>query len=298
MGTWEVPASMQAADRRRYNAPFGSMPLKFAAATTATESSSAAKGKGKLQDSEDIIDEQGKRHDGRGPLDARPIFLKTGLVSNAPGSAFIETGRLKLIAAVYGPKPPPPSMPLSSRDKLLVDVRFAPFARRSGGRLTPGKETEAPQLASALQLALQPSILLEAQPRAIVELFITVLELDGPFDGDGDLAAAITAGSGALADAGTPLQGLTVGVSAAMLSDPRASERKDLLLVDPTYDELHPRSSSRQTTGEQERGEAPPRLLTFGFVPALDALAYVNVAGGPLGAFQEAFEACRKVAGD
>lgn len=30
-------------------------------------------------------------------------------------------------------------MPLSSRDKLLVDVRFAPFARRSGGRLTPGK---------------------------------------------------------------------------------------------------------------------------------------------------------------
>lgn len=72
-----------------------------------------------------------------------------------------------------------------------------------------------------------------------------------------------------------------------MLSDPRASERKDLLLVDPTYDELHPRSSSRQTTGEQERGEAPPRLLTFGFVPALDALAYVNVAGGPLGAFQE-----------
>ncbi|MDA4120703.1 MAG: exosome complex exonuclease Rrp41, partial [Thaumarchaeota archaeon] len=51
-----------------------------------------------------LIDDKGKRLDGRKWDELRPIRLQVGLMKNADGSAYIEWGKNKIMAAVYGPK--------------------------------------------------------------------------------------------------------------------------------------------------------------------------------------------------
>jgi exosome complex component RRP41 len=43
------------------------------------------------------------RVDGRKPDELRPIHIESGVIPNADGSAYIEMGRNKIIAGVYGP---------------------------------------------------------------------------------------------------------------------------------------------------------------------------------------------------
>ena len=47
-----------------------------------------------------LIDDKGKRLDGRKWDDLRPIKLQVGLMKNADGSAYIEWGKNKIMAAV------------------------------------------------------------------------------------------------------------------------------------------------------------------------------------------------------
>ncbi|MEM2725753.1 MAG: exosome complex exonuclease Rrp41, partial [Candidatus Bathyarchaeia archaeon] len=51
-----------------------------------------------------LIDENGLRVDGRRPDELRPIKMEVGVLSNADGSAYIEQGKSKILAAVYGPR--------------------------------------------------------------------------------------------------------------------------------------------------------------------------------------------------
>ncbi|MCL5115025.1 MAG: exosome complex exonuclease Rrp41, partial [Candidatus Marsarchaeota archaeon] len=45
----------------------------------------------------------GKRLDGRGFRELRPIKIEAGILKNADGSAYLEWGNNKVLAAVYGP---------------------------------------------------------------------------------------------------------------------------------------------------------------------------------------------------
>ena len=54
-----------------------------------------------------LIDENGKRIDGRGADELRTVKITVGAVKNADGSAFIEFGKNKILAAVYGPREVP-----------------------------------------------------------------------------------------------------------------------------------------------------------------------------------------------
>lgn len=51
-----------------------------------------------------LIDENGRRTDGRTADELREIKINVGVVKNADGSAFIEFGKNKIVAAVYGPR--------------------------------------------------------------------------------------------------------------------------------------------------------------------------------------------------
>ena len=50
-----------------------------------------------------LIDENGKRTDGRGIDDLRTVKITVGPLKNADGSAFIEFGKNRILAPVYGP---------------------------------------------------------------------------------------------------------------------------------------------------------------------------------------------------
>lgn len=54
--------------------------------------------------SRSLIDENGKRSDGRIIDELREVKINVGVIRNADGSALIEFGKNKIIAAVYGPR--------------------------------------------------------------------------------------------------------------------------------------------------------------------------------------------------
>jgi exosome complex component RRP41 len=51
----------------------------------------------------ELLSDQGFRIDGRRPNELRKIQCKLGVFSQADGSAYIEHGNTKVLAAVYGP---------------------------------------------------------------------------------------------------------------------------------------------------------------------------------------------------
>jgi len=50
-----------------------------------------------------LIDKKGIRGDGRNVDELRPVNLQVGVLPNADGSAYIEHGKNKILAAAYGP---------------------------------------------------------------------------------------------------------------------------------------------------------------------------------------------------
>ena len=68
-----------------------------------------------------LIDENGKRSDGRGIDDLRPIKITVGVIKNADGSAFIEFGKNKIIVAVYGPREVHPKH-MALPDRCVIEM--------------------------------------------------------------------------------------------------------------------------------------------------------------------------------
>jgi len=157
---------------------------------------------------EELIDEKGIRHDGRKLDELRPIKIEVGTLSNADGSAYIEQGKNKILAAVYGPKEVHPKH-LALPDRTLLRCRYhmAPFSVQE--RKSPAPSRREIELSKVIREALEPSIFTEYYPRTSIDIFIEVLQADG-----GTRCAGITAASLALADAGIPLRDLVSACAA------------------------------------------------------------------------------------
>ncbi|KIO28838.1 hypothetical protein M407DRAFT_242883 [Tulasnella calospora MUT 4182] len=194
-----------ATDRRRITGPESSYPPLW------------------RQTSEDVSNPI-KGRQGRQPGDIRPVFLKTGLVSQANGSSYIEMGQIKIVCAVYGPRQASKSSAYSESGRLNVEVKFAPFS--CPRRRIPNKDVEDRDVSRLVQQSLEPAIRLELFPKSVIEVFITILETDGL---EASLAAAAVAAGTALAHAGIELIGLVSSCSAALVDgetwlDPTAAE--------------------------------------------------------------------------
>ncbi|MDD1746780.1 MAG: exosome complex exonuclease Rrp41, partial [Methanomassiliicoccales archaeon] len=51
-----------------------------------------------------LISDDGIRIDGRKVDELRPIRIEAGVLKRADGSAYVEFGKNKVLAAVYGPR--------------------------------------------------------------------------------------------------------------------------------------------------------------------------------------------------
>jgi len=154
-----------------------------------------------------LIDESGRRHDGRSPEDLRPIRMEVGVLNNANGSALVEFGRTRVIAAVYGPKEPPQKyVALPDRAILRVRYHMAPFSTED--RKSPAPSRREIELSKVIREALEPVVISELYPRAAIDVFVEVLQADG-----GTRTTGVTAASLALADAGIPMRALVGGVA-------------------------------------------------------------------------------------
>lgn len=154
-----------------------------------------------------LLDENGRRHDGRGLRDLRPVAMRIGVLNNADGSAIVEFGRTRILAAVYGPREPQQRFPLlPDRAALRVRYHMAPFS--TSERKSPAPSRREVELSKVIREALEPIVLAEEYPRTVIDVFLEVLQADG-----GTRTAAVTAASLALADAGIPMKALVGGVA-------------------------------------------------------------------------------------
>ncbi|MCD6528911.1 exosome complex exonuclease Rrp41 [Candidatus Bathyarchaeota archaeon] len=158
-----------------------------------------------------LITEDGLRTDGRGPRDLRPVKIEVGVVKNADGSAYIEHGKNKILAAVYGPSETHPRhFALQDRALLRCKYHMAPFSVQD--RKSPAPSRREVELSKVIREALEPSLFLEYYPRTSIDIFIEVLQADG-----GTRCASVTAASIALADAGIPMRDMVVACAAGKI---------------------------------------------------------------------------------
>jgi exosome complex component RRP41 len=160
----------------------------------------------------ELIDQNGLRIDGRRLDELRPIKMEVGVLDKANGSACIEQGKNKILAAVYGPREAHPKhIALPHRAVLRCRYHMAPFS--TSERKSPAPSRREQELSKVIRESLEPAVLSEYYPRTTIDIFIEVLQSDG-----GSRCAGITAASLALADAGIPMRGLVAACAVGKIA--------------------------------------------------------------------------------
>lgn len=202
----------------------------------------------------------------RKPDEHRKIFLRTGVVPSASGSAYYEVppqsdpkkddngllipsaSSLKITCTVHGPRPLPRNAAFSPNLLLTTHVKFAPFAaRQRRGYIRDAGERD---LGVHLETALRGAVIGERWPKSGCEVIVTVLEGEedrwwGGNGGNGGsqgwgmmnvLAGCITVASAALVDAGIDCVDLVSGGVAALVDSDAGAPQ---IVLDPSFSEEH-----------------------------------------------------------
>ncbi len=158
-----------------------------------------------------LIDEKGIRLDGRKFNELRPVRIEAGVLKRADGSAYIEWGGNKVLAAVYGPREAHPRH-IQDPARALVQCRYnmAPFS--VSDRKRPGPDRRSVEISKVISEAFSSVVFKEQFPRTSVDIFIEVLQADA-----GTRCAGLTAASVALADAGVPMRGLVAACASGKI---------------------------------------------------------------------------------
>ncbi|MEM2860449.1 MAG: exosome complex exonuclease Rrp41, partial [Nitrososphaerota archaeon] len=172
-----------------------------------------------------LITEDGRRIDGRALDEMRPVRIEAGVLDRSDGSAYIEMGKTKIYAAVYGPKEAHPRH-LAQPHKAILNCRYHMASFSVEGRKAPGMTRREIELSKVIREALESVVILEEFPRSAIDIFIEVIQADA-----GTRTAGLTAASLALADAGIPMLDLCAGIAVGKVEgkivlDPSEEEDK------------------------------------------------------------------------
>jgi exosome complex component RRP41 len=156
----------------------------------------------------------GKRTDGRAFDELRPIKIQVGLLKNAEGSAYVEWGNNKVLAAVYGPKEAQPKH-IADPDRAIIKCRYqmSPFSSLEEHSRS-GPNRRAIEISKVTKEVFENVIILDNFPGSEIDIFIEVLQSDG-----GTRAAGITAAAVAVASSGIPMRDIPYAVSAGKAGD-------------------------------------------------------------------------------
>lgn len=201
------------------------------------------------QSARKLVDENGIRTDGRKADEMRPMKITVGVLSNADGSAYIEQGKNKILAAVYGPREVHPRH-LALPDRALLRCRYHMASFSVEERKSPAPSRRELELSKVIREALEPTVFLEQFPRTSVDLFVEVLQADG-----GTRCAGVTVASLALADAGIPMRDLVVACASGKIDGQIVLDLNDI---------------------EDKEGQAD---IPVAFMPNLNAITLLQMDG-------------------
>jgi exosome complex component RRP41 len=154
-----------------------------------------------------LIGPDGRRIDGRKVDELRPIRVVAGALKRADGSAFVEWGANKVMAAVYGPREVHPRH-LQVNDKAIVQCRYNMAAFSVDERKRPGLDRRSQEISKVIAEAFESVVFAEEYPRTSIDVYIEVLQANA-----GTRCAGLVAASVALADAGIPMVDLLPSVA-------------------------------------------------------------------------------------
>jgi exosome complex component RRP41 len=147
-----------------------------------------------------LVNEQGIRIDGRTAEQHRPFKIEAGVLNNADGSAYVEIGKNKVLAAVYGPRECHPKH-MQDPTKAVIQCRYNMETYSVSDRKRPGPDRRSIEISKITAEALESVVLTELYPRASIDVYIEILQANA-----GTRCAGLTAASVALADAGIPMR--------------------------------------------------------------------------------------------
>jgi exosome complex component RRP41 len=155
----------------------------------------------------ELIRADGRRIDGRRLDELRPLRIVAGALHRADGSAFVEWGANKVMAAVYGPREVHPRH-LQQNNKAIVQCRYNMAAFSVDERKRPGLDRRSQEISKVIAEAFESVIFAEEYPRTSIDVYIEVLQANA-----GTRCAGVVAASVALADAGIPMVDLLPSVA-------------------------------------------------------------------------------------
>jgi exosome complex component RRP41 len=160
-----------------------------------------------------LIDEKGLRMDGRRPDELRPLKIEAGVLKRADGSAYLEWGNNKVLAAVYGPRECHPRH-MQDPTRALVQCHYNMASFSVDDRKRPGPDRRSQEISKIISEALTHVVFTEYFPRASIDVYIEVLQANA-----GTRCAGLTAASVALADAGIPMMDLVASCAAGKVEE-------------------------------------------------------------------------------
>ncbi|KAI9486978.1 MAG: ribosomal protein S5 domain 2-type protein [Benjaminiella poitrasii] len=160
----------------------------------------------------ELLTPEGLRVDGRRANELRKITAKTSVFSQADGSAYIEQGNTKCLAAVYGPRE------LRFRqqglaDRAIINVEFnvAPFST-SERKKRSKNDKRSLEIAAFIRQTFEPIIFTSQFPKTQISIYLQIFQNDG-----GVLQSCINAATMALIDAGIPMLDYVCACSAGSI---------------------------------------------------------------------------------
>ncbi len=149
----------------------------------------------------------GKRVSGRAVDELRPVKIEAHVLENAPGSCYLEWGKNKIVAAVFGPRECHPRHQ-QRQDRAVVRATYNMNAFSVEDRKRPGLDRRSQEISKVVSEALAAVVLTAPFPRTAIDVYMEVLQADA-----GTRCAALTAAAVAVADAGIPMTELVAAVA-------------------------------------------------------------------------------------
>jgi len=167
-----------------------------------------------------LLSPEGLRIDGRKLDELRPIRIQVGALHNADGSAFVEWGANKVMAAVYGPREVHPRH-LQQNNKAVIQCKYNMAAFSVDERKRPGLDRRSQEISKVIGEAFESVVFAEEYPRTSIDIYIEVLQANA-----GTRCAGLVAASMALADAGIPMVDLLPSVAVGKIAGKIALDLK------------------------------------------------------------------------
>lgn len=162
----------------------------------------------------DLLSDEGFRIDGRRPNEVRRVACRLGIFEQADGSAFLEMGNTRVLAAVYGPHEVRSSARTRQlHDRAAINCQYSMATFSTADRKTrPRGDYRSLEITANIKEIFETAILTQLYPHSQIDIYLEVLQSDGS-----NYAACVNAATLALIHAGICLKDVVCASSAGLI---------------------------------------------------------------------------------